>query len=324
VTKRSRWALLAPVAMLIGVGTSVLAPMGPDALVPFRTAVASAASDIYVAVVVDFGGASGAPADFTKCVQVPSGSTDAQALAAAVNGQTAYANSGLLCAISNFPANGVSNCDAASGADYYFWSYWHGSSGSWVYANNGPAEQPAATGDVEGWRFQDPGPANPNAPKPDAAPNFATICPNAVVTTTTSTPSTTTPSNTPTTRPATAPVTVSPAASAATTTTSPHGPGTSTSGSRPAAKSSPKAESHVTTTVPSGGAPGPTTTTTAPAITKSRTEPAQTTRRTEALAAHGGSTSSGGSSGALIVTGTVVVVLGLLSFLRWRRRPNTP
>ena len=43
VTKGSRWAGLASVAMLIGVGTSVLAPMGSDALVPFRTGIAAAA-----------------------------------------------------------------------------------------------------------------------------------------------------------------------------------------------------------------------------------------------------------------------------------------
>ncbi len=323
MTKRARWALLAPVAMLIGVGTSVLAPMGPDALVPFRVGVAAAASEVYVAVVVDFGGASGAPADFTKCVQVPSGSTDAQALAAAVNNQTAYSNSGLLCAIENIPANGVSNCNASSGADYYFWSYWHGSSGSWVYANNGPAEQPATTGDVQGWRFQNPGPANPNAPKPGAAPNFASICPNAVVTTPTASPPTTTPSDPPTTKPLTPTATVHPGASATTTTTVAHGAGTaSTGGGKTVTTTNPKSNPHVTTTVPAGATS--TTTTTAPVTSKSDVKPDATTRHAEALAADSGSGSSGGSSVALIVTGIVVVVLGLLSFLRWRRRPNTP
>ena len=74
----------------------------------------------------------------------------------------AYANSGLLCAIDNYPANGVQNCGQSVGnGNYDYWSYWHGASGSWVYASNGPAEQSVSSpaNDVEGWRFQNDEPA---------------------------------------------------------------------------------------------------------------------------------------------------------------------
>ena len=81
----------------------------------------------------------------------------------------AYSNSGLLCAIDNYPANGVQNCGQSVGSgDYDYWSYWHGASGSWVYASDGPAEQSVSSpaDDVEGWRFQTDEPDNPSDPPP--------------------------------------------------------------------------------------------------------------------------------------------------------------
>ena len=94
----------------------------------------------------------------SKCVPVASNAHDADALAAAVgSGNVAYASSGLLCAIDNYPANGVQNCGESVGSgDYDYWSYWHGSTGTWVYANDGPAEQSVSSpaDDVEGWMFQ--------------------------------------------------------------------------------------------------------------------------------------------------------------------------
>ena len=90
-----------------------------------------------------------------------------------------YNNSGLLCAIDNYPANGVQNCGQSVGpGEYDYWSYWHGSTGSWVYANNGPAEQSVSSpaDDVEGWRFQSDEPDNPTDPPPAVAPSYAQIC----------------------------------------------------------------------------------------------------------------------------------------------------
>ena len=124
--------------LFVGAAGAVLAPAGPGALVPLKLAIVSADSvgnDVYVAVVVDFGSGSSMP-PVRKCVPVPSSGRDADALAAAVGeANVAYAGSGLLCAIDNYPANGVQNCGQSVGSGKYdYWSYWHGTSGSWVYA----------------------------------------------------------------------------------------------------------------------------------------------------------------------------------------------
>ena len=168
--------------LFVGAAAAVLAPVGPGALVPLKMAIASADSvgnDVYVAVVVDFGSGS-SMSSVSKCVPVASNAHDSDALAAAVGaGNVAYTNSGLLCAIDNYPANGVQNCGQSVGpGDYDYWSYWHGSSGSWVYANNGPAEQSVSSppNDVEGLRFQIDQPANGNDPPPSVAPAYAQIC----------------------------------------------------------------------------------------------------------------------------------------------------
>ena len=116
----------------------------------------------------------------SKCVPVASNARDSDALAAALGtSNVAYAGSGLLCAIDNYPANGVQDCGQSVGnGDYDFWSYWHGSSGQWTYANNGPAEQSVSNpaDDVEGWRFQNGEPASSTDPPPGVAPSYAQIC----------------------------------------------------------------------------------------------------------------------------------------------------
>ena len=157
MSARPRRRAVGRLAMLVGAGTAVLVPLGAGALDPLR----AAAADVYVAVVIDFGGGPGAPSDIVQCVSVPAGSTDAQALSMVDDHTTAYATSGLLCGIDTYPPDALANCRATSGDDYFFWSYWHGTGGTWVYANDGPAEQVVTSGDVEGWRFQDPGPASP-------------------------------------------------------------------------------------------------------------------------------------------------------------------
>ena len=168
--------------LFVGAAAAALAPAGPGALVPLKMAIASADSvgnDVYVAVVVDFGSGS-SKSTISACVPVASNAHDADALAAAVGSDdVAYSNSGLLCAIDNYPSNGVQNCGQSVGSgDYDYWSYWHGSTGSWVYANDGPAEQSVASppDDVEGWRFQTDEPDDADDPPPGVAPAYAQIC----------------------------------------------------------------------------------------------------------------------------------------------------
>jgi hypothetical protein len=280
--------------MLAGAGVAALAPVGASALAPLQ----AAAANILVAVVIDFGGGSGAPADVVQCVTVPSGSTDAQALAVVDQQTSAFANSGLLCSIDGYPPNGVSDCDASSGDDYYYWSYWHGSTGSWVYANDGPAEQVVAAGDVEGWRFEDPGPASPAAAKPGPSPDYETICPQAATaaTTTTAAPTTTT-TAAPTAGAGSAPPTTAPP-SAATPTTAPAtvgGGGSSTSSGGTGSTTAPAAGSG------SGG--------------RTSTQPRSDTSDDPSIRGPTGTTSVPGRRARAIG-----VVLGTASVLRWRRR----
>ena len=168
--------------LFVGAAAAALAPAGPGALVPLKLAIASADSagnDVYVAVVVDFGSGS-SKSTISACVPVASNAHDADALAAAVGSDdVAYSNSGLVCAIDNYPSNGVQNCGQNVGSgDYDYWSYWHGSTGSWAYANDGPAEQSVVSpsDDVEGWRFQTDEPDDANDPPPGVAPAYAQIC----------------------------------------------------------------------------------------------------------------------------------------------------
>jgi hypothetical protein len=302
----------------------VLAPVGPGALVPLKMAIASADSvgnDVYVAVVVDFGSGS-SMSSVSKCVPVATNAHDSDALAAAVGADNvAYNNSGLLCAIDNYPANGVQNCGESVGQGIYdYWSYWHGSSGSWSYANDGPAEHSVASppDDVEGLRFQTNQPANGSDPPPTVAPAYAQICNASTEVPPAQTPSaaaTTTTTATPT------PVAVPPPA---TPTTGRAGPGpalattpTTAAGTRPRSGVS-------TTTAP----PGATTTTTTLGSggTASGGDSAQGSSSTHRsiVASAASRHSGGGSSGnalPVILIAVVVAALGGLALFRWRRRP---
>ncbi len=303
--------------LLLGAAGAVLAPAGPTALDPLKIAVASAASlgnDVYVAVVVDFGGGSNM-ATISKCVPVASTSRDSDALAAAVGtSNVSYNDSGLLCAIDNYPANGVQNCGEAVGnGTYDYWSYWHGASGTWVYASDGPTEQPVASppDDVVGLRYQTNGSDNPGnpPPSPSVAPSYADIC-NA---STEVAPSPTTLSSETTTTTTTSP--------SVTTTT---GSTTSGSGGSPTAtgtgSKTPSASSAIGTTT--------TTTTTTQPLTSSGdagTSNGGTSgspRQSDAGAAlH--KPSGGGGNPVLPVVLVVIVVAGLggLALIRWRRKP---
>jgi hypothetical protein len=309
--------------LFVGAAAAVLAPAGPGALVPLKMAIASADSvgnDVYVAVVVDFGSGS-SMTTVSKCVPVASSARDTDALAAAVgSSNVSYAGSGLLCAIDNYPANGVQNCGQSVGnGDYDFWSYWHGSSGQWTYANNGPAGQSVSNpaDDVEGWKLQNDEPASSSDPPPGIAPSYGQICnastevlpaqtPSAPVTPTT----TANPSAVPTTTPTTAKVSagsgvVTPTSSAVSTRSN----ATATTTTTPAAVS---------------GAP---TTTSVPGVS-SGTDGAghgssDARRVAEASAAAHGSSDGGSSSDLLpiVLVAVIVAALGAFAFVRWRRRP---
>ena len=314
----------------------MLAPVGPGALVPLKMAIASADSvgnDVYVAVVVDFGSGS-SMSSVSKCVPVASNAHDSDALAAAVGaGNVAYSNSGLLCSIDNYPANGVQNCGQSVGSgDFDYWSYWHGSSGSWVYANDGPAEHSVASqsNDVEGWRFQVNQPDNSSDPPPGVAPSYAQICnastevpppaqaPSAPATTTptaTPTPPSATPASgragtapasatTPTTAAGTrsksgVPVTKAAAGATTTTTTTRHGPGKTASGGGSADGSAPGSDD--------GG----------------KAQGSSSPHRSIVASAASHNSGGGASSNLLpvILIAAVVAALGGLALFRWRRRP---
>ena len=174
-------------SLLLGAASAALATAGPDALMPFKDA-AGAASEVSVAFVVDFG-SLGAPV--VGCVHVPSTDNGYAALGAFTaqrgEAQPIYNNAGLLCSIDNLPGNAPTVCGSQVAGGYDYWSYWHGTTGSWVYASTG-AFSTVQEGDVEGWRFETDGQSNPNDPHPSPAPSYASICGSAVSTPTTAVP----------------------------------------------------------------------------------------------------------------------------------------
>ncbi len=309
--------------LFVGAAAAALAPAGPGALIPLKMAIASADSvgnDVYVAVVVDFGNGS-SMSTVSKCVPVASSAHDADALAAAVgSGNVAYANSGLLCAIDNYPANGVQNCGESVGSGKYdYWSYWHGATGSWVYADDGPAEQSVSSSadDVEGWMYQLNEPDNLTDPAPAVTPSYSQICnasteippvasPSAP--TTTSTNATDPASVTPTTAKTNAGLAPAATTSTAVSTRSKSVGATSTT-------TTAAASGTTTTTLADGGSDG---------TGGTRNQGSSDARRSAVASApsHGGS--GGGSSGNLlpvILVAVVVAALGGFALVRWRRRP---
>jgi len=309
--------------LFVGAAAAALAPAGPGALVPLKMAIASADSvgnDVYVAVVVDFGNGS-SMSTVSKCVPVASNAHDADALAAAVgSSNVAYASSGLLCAIDNYPANGVQNCGQSVGnGNYDYWSYWHGSTGAWVYANDGPAEQSVSSppDDVEGWEFQLNEPDTQFAPEPAVAPSYAQIC-NA---------STEVPP--PQTSSAAATTTTTVSAPAAASVTPPNagtvpGPGVATSTSTPL---STRSTFDGATTTTAAAASGKTTTTLPPGTSNGAgggTHGSSDAHRSAVASPASQGNSGGGSSSNLlpvILVAVVVAALGAFAFFRWRRRP---
>ena len=309
--------------LYVGAAAAVLAPIGPGALVPLKMAVASADSvgnDVYVAVVVDFGNGSGMPT-VSKCVPVASNGRDADALAAAVgSSNVAYAGSGLLCAIDNYPANGVQNCGQSVGnGNYDYWSYWHGTSGAWAYANNGPSEQSVSspTNDVVGLRFQLDQPDNSSNPPPGGSPSYAQIC-NASTEVapaqSSSAPAPPPPTTTPTAAPgaSTTPTTVRTGAGSGPVTA------TTTLGTRSKGTGTPT----TTTTVAGQASTVPSTSGSTGVVPEKHGS--SDAPRSHVVSAAARPNSGGGSSSNLLPVLLIIVIvasLGAFAFFRWRRRP---
>ncbi len=295
--------------LFVGAASAALAAGGPDALVPFSD-VAGAATTVGVGFVLDFGGSGDT---VTGCVEVPPTDTGYQALTAFVAqenlAQPAFASdgSGLLCSINGIPA--APACGQAISGGYQYWSYWYmtDGSGNWAYANRGASAEvgSAANGqDVEGWRFQNPGPDNPSAPKPSAGPDYASLC-HAVAPPTTVPPPA--PLPTPVTTPASPVVSPTPKGT---------GVGGSTTSSTPVGSGDPPVStSPSSTTTPVGaGTAGSTTTTTTPAAASQALRAADT-------ADHEG---AGGGGVPALIGALVVLALAAAAVIGWRRRARTP
>ncbi len=163
----------------------------PAAAFAATTPAGAAASTIDVEMVVDFG--QGAPATLSPLVVclhllaqggAPTGSDALSQLASSLDlpPSTYGSPSPLMCTIDGYPSYGCGKTAA-----YFYWSYWHGNGGQWSYSNDGPITHTLQNGDVEGWRFQNPGSGAGSDPPPAVAPDFAEVCPPEPATTTTTT-----------------------------------------------------------------------------------------------------------------------------------------
>jgi hypothetical protein len=257
----------------------------------------------------------------------PGSTSDLQAMSAV--GETPTQNdSGLVCAINNFPADALQNClNTAPGGQFFYWSYWDGDpyTNTWTYANAGPASHTVSSGQtyVEGWRYQDPGADNPSATKPSVTPSaaFAQACPGV----------------TPVPAGATgggsggsggggaagsAPTGGGQSSSGPTTTTT-----AAPSSTQPTSARTAGGGNVATTTHPGSGA-GPTTTaphnaTTTTAGGATSKSDARSNKTRAVLAASGRPGASGGGDPALpiVVVAGVILLLGGLAWWRWHRRP---
>ena len=254
---RSHAGLLAVLGLSVG-GLTALA---------LSVSAGAASGQVCMGVVVQ-DGSTATPS--VQAANVDPGTSDLQAMSAAGDVPTQN-NSGLVCAIDNFPADGLDKCLNAKGGKFFYWSYWQGNpdTNTWTYASVGPASHDVSVGSdyVEGWRYQDPGADNPTAPAPTMTPAaaFGQAC---TVTSTTTTsggggwPSgggggggsggpapTTAPSNPPTTQPTPAPSGIVPQASGPeiTTTTNPKGLAGPAPPSAPACSSTTTSTSSTTT-----------------------------------------------------------------------------
>ncbi len=282
---------------------------------------ALASGQVCAGIVID-DGAGAAPVH--QGASVAPGSSDLDLLSAA--GDTFTQNdSGLICAINNYPPNGLQNCLNAAHGLYYYWSYWEGdpTTNTWTYANVGPSEHTVTAGQsyVEGWRYQDPGPDNPNAAKPSVKPAvaFAQACSGG----STSPP----PSGGGTggggvATSTTAPPATSPGTSAAGTGSNPPAPAPDASASHPSANTSTTIASGGTTGTSSPHTSGQSQSTTTVQSTQT-TEPASKRSPGKLALASSAHKSSPGADPALpiLLVALLIGLIGAASWFKWRRRP---
>jgi hypothetical protein len=279
--------------MAVGVASAMgLAGAGPGALVPLHDLLVASAQ-VSVAFVVDFG----ARGVVKSCVHVPAGTNGYGALTAFTQQENeeppTYNQSGLLCSINGVPSSG---CGQSVPGGYVYWAYFHGNSGSWQYASSG-ASGAVSTGDVEGWRFEDPGAGNPTDPPPRAAPAFTSIC------------GTTSPTSAPGTMTTSA---VPPVAVPRSGDSSP--PPVAHSGAGPSSEP----QGATGTTAPTSG-PG-----THAATSTSLGSRSETPRSVAAARRRSTSSSGGNALTPLLATGAVVVLLAVAAVFGWRRRAGGP
>ncbi len=285
---------------------------------------AMGAGPVCMGVVVDEGNGT---APSVQGAQVAAGTSDLQALSDV--GQSPVQNaSGLVCTIGAYPANGLQNCLAASNGLYLYWSYWEGDpqTNTWTYASLGPASHAVSAGQayVEGWRYQDPGPASPAATKPAVTPAtaFAQACPGVP-------PGGSGGSSG-------GAGSGGPASGPAVTTTTATSPGTGTGAAATSSQAGPSAPSGSAPTAGSGGTGPPSSSrVAAPGGAPAGTGSSATSRRDKAIATAGANVaaqasparadvqrSSGGSSLLpVLVVSVLVAAMAAVAWARWRRRP---
>jgi hypothetical protein len=302
---------LARGALVVAAGTAALALAGPFALRPFVDVAhaAGTAGETSVAFVLDFGGST--TDQVVGCVTVPSTDDRYDALAAFVGqehlAQPTYNSSGLLCSINGIPASG---CGTEVADGYIYWAYWTGGPHGWTYSESG-AQGSVGTDDVEGWRFENPGKANPSDPPPRTAARYGAICGSHGTTT----------GGGGSGKPAGNGDGGSPSAGTAATSPSGVAPGTS-GGSTPRAhpKKGGTGSAGQAGAVPSVSGSTSSTTTTPTASPAASTNPTAVPQ--DDVSAH--DPGSGGSSPVpLVVGGLIVAALVIAAYVRSRRHPRT-
>jgi hypothetical protein len=253
----------------------------------------------------------------------PDSTTDLEAMSS-IGDVLTQNNSGLVCAINEYPVDGLADCLATGKhGTFFYWSYWQGdpTTNTWTYGPVGPGSHDVSAGEeyVEGWRYQDPGPDNPTAPPPRVTPAvaFARACTPTTTTTTSGgggggssggrgDGSGGSASNTaPTTQPTTA----------------------ASSGGHPRRGGHAHAVETTTTSKSSAGAAPPaasvSTSTSTSGTAGTASHPTSQTSPTKLAASDnaGHGQSGGDPAQPIVIVALVIMALGGVAWFRWRRRP---
>jgi cobalamin biosynthesis Mg chelatase CobN len=198
------------------------------------------------------------------------------------------------------PSSDTSQCLRTGGNNtFYYWSYWHGaSSGGWQYASDNFNTYVVTNGEVEGWRYQNPGADNSSATAPATTGSYVSLCgtiPSSTVPPPTSAPAPTTTATT--------------GASGSTVTTAGKG-----------GSASPR-DATTTTSAPLVGHSSSTATTSTTGSVVSSSNHAAKHEAALATAADRARGPAGAPILPIVLVAAAIAVLGALSYLRWRRRP---